>query len=184
MCSWDEPLYQSLRELRLKIANEQGVPAYVIFPNSTLQEMTRARPQTENDMRYISGVGEQKLKRYGTAFLDEIKRHPLPKIMNNHLSETVNETLYEFTLGKDVESIALHRGIKESTVYGHFAEAIAADLLDPRDVLTIDDNEYRRILDSMELLGCIKNGKLKPVFDALDKRYDYNVLKCVLASLQ
>ena len=55
----------------------------MIFHDKTLQEMARLRPQRLDDMRYISGVGEQKLRRYGQDFLNEIKSTPMPDLLNN-----------------------------------------------------------------------------------------------------
>ncbi|MBC7622068.1 MAG: DNA helicase RecQ [Aeromicrobium sp.] len=65
----DEPLWQALREARARIAKEQGVPSYVIFHDTTLQEMLRAKPRNRDDMAAISGVGAAKLERYGDAFI-------------------------------------------------------------------------------------------------------------------
>ncbi|MEP7155954.1 MAG: RQC domain-containing protein, partial [Betaproteobacteria bacterium] len=66
----DETLWQALRETRLRLAREQGVPPYVIFHDATLQEMLAKRPQNMAEFATISGVGERKLLRYGEAFLD------------------------------------------------------------------------------------------------------------------
>ncbi|MGD8594134.1 MAG: DNA helicase RecQ [Gammaproteobacteria bacterium] len=179
----DEALYNALRELRRKLADEQGVPAYVIFHDKTLQEMARLRPQRLEDLRFVSGVGEQKLGRYGQAFLDEIKADPLPDVLNNRLSDTVNETLYYFAQGKDAESIAQQRQITVSTVYGHFADAVEAGLLNPNDILPLKDTDYQTIINTMDMLDTREERRLKPVYEALDGAYDYGILKCVLASL-
>ena len=63
-------LWESLRELRARLAREQGVPAYVIFHDATLMAMLRERPATLSALGAVSGVGERKLERYGEAFLD------------------------------------------------------------------------------------------------------------------
>jgi len=65
----DEAVWQALRETRLRLAREQGVPPYVIFHDATLQEMLSKRPQSMSEFATISGVGERKLLRYGEAFL-------------------------------------------------------------------------------------------------------------------
>ena len=65
----DEALYAALRECRKHFAEEQNVPAYVIFHDATLREMAMRAPQSLNELRDISGVGERKLARYGAAFL-------------------------------------------------------------------------------------------------------------------
>ena len=70
----DEMLFEALRELRSDIAREQGVPPYVIFHDRTLEEMAQSRPQTDDDFRYLGGVGESKLERYGKDFMVIIRR--------------------------------------------------------------------------------------------------------------
>ena len=68
----DQPLFEALRALRTKLAKEQNVPPYVIFPDKTLTEMAIVKPVSEDQMLDISGVGETKLARYGASFLHEI----------------------------------------------------------------------------------------------------------------
>lgn len=65
----DEALWQALRSKRRALADEQGVPAYLIFTDATLKAMLDARPRSLDEMAHISGVGAQKLERYGAAFL-------------------------------------------------------------------------------------------------------------------
>jgi ATP-dependent DNA helicase RecQ len=72
----DFPLFEALRARRLQLARQQGVPPYVIFHDSTLREMARRRPTNEDSLRTISGVGEQKLARFGSVFIDVIRSHP------------------------------------------------------------------------------------------------------------
>ena len=66
----NEALWQALREKRLELAREQGVPPYVIFHDSTLAQMAALRPETLDRMGEISGIGSRKLERYGAAFLE------------------------------------------------------------------------------------------------------------------
>jgi len=65
----DEALFERLRALRKQLADAQGVPAYVVFSDATLAAMAALRPKTREELRRVSGVGEVKLARYGTAFL-------------------------------------------------------------------------------------------------------------------
>jgi ATP-dependent DNA helicase RecQ len=69
----DRDLYEALREQRLQLARELSVPPYVIFHDSTLRELASLRPSTAAEMRSISGVGEQKLARFGAAFIAVIQ---------------------------------------------------------------------------------------------------------------
>src|SRR5512140_115889 len=64
-----ERLWQRLREWRAGVAKEHGVPAYVVFHDATLAELARARPQNEDALGQISGVGARKLEHYGAALL-------------------------------------------------------------------------------------------------------------------
>jgi ATP-dependent DNA helicase RecQ len=68
----DEELFERLRELRRKLAAEQGVPAYVVFADRSLADMAARRPVTLDEFLACHGVGAAKLKRYGDAFLEEI----------------------------------------------------------------------------------------------------------------
>lgn len=179
--SVDEPLFELLREHRLELANEYGVPPYIIFHDSTLEEMANTRPDNLEAMRYISGVGEQKLDKYGDSFLNIILSSPLPDILKNNLSDTVNETLILLNDGNDIDAIANQRDIKTSTVYTHIADAIEVGLLDAKKVLQLNDSEYDEIIAALEMSED-EAGRLKPVFDAFDGCYDYGVLKCVQAS--
>jgi ATP-dependent DNA helicase RecQ len=70
-----EALWQALREARLRLAREQGVPPYVIFHDATLREMILQRPQSLREFGTISGVGERKLEKYGEAFLAVLMDH-------------------------------------------------------------------------------------------------------------
>ena len=65
-------LWEALRDCRRELAEEQGVPPYVIFHDSTLVEMCSAVPQTLDEFATLSGVGERKLLKYGEAFLATI----------------------------------------------------------------------------------------------------------------
>src|SRR5262249_3722107 len=71
----DEVLFARLRALRRKLADERGVPAYIIFSDVSLREMARNYPRNSKEFRRIPGVGEQKLKDFGDTFLAEIKKH-------------------------------------------------------------------------------------------------------------
>jgi len=68
----DAPLFETLRILRLSLAEEQGVPPYIIFHDSTLLEMVHLKPTTLDELSTISGIGAQKLTRYGRQFLQAI----------------------------------------------------------------------------------------------------------------
>jgi len=67
-----QELFERLRALRKRLASEHGVPPYVIFNDATLRAMVLLRPQTEEELLEVPGVGKVKLERYGQAFLAEL----------------------------------------------------------------------------------------------------------------
>ena len=65
-------LFEQLRKLRLELAKEEAVPPYIIFSDKTLIDMCVKLPKNEYDMLNVSGVGENKFKKYGARFLEVI----------------------------------------------------------------------------------------------------------------
>lgn len=68
----DNPLFEALRLLRRQIADEEGKPSFMIFSDSSLQDMVRKKPQTLDDFLDVSGVGQHKSSHYGLRFLQVI----------------------------------------------------------------------------------------------------------------
>ena len=179
----DQTLYAALKALRLRLATEAKLPPYVICHDKTLAELASKRPVREDDLHGILGLGDSKIKRYGAALLTVIadfKPHPL---LSNRLSATVNQTLALHLRGLDAEKIAGERRLDIGTIWGHFAEAIEAGLVEARTVLALDEGDIDEIHAAFERLGTLDSGKLGPAHAALEGRYDYGVLKCVLAEL-
>jgi len=71
----DKDLFVELRSLRTRLANEQGVPAYVIFPNKTLEELAAIKPMNKVAFSLINGVGKLKLEKYSDDFIQAIKEY-------------------------------------------------------------------------------------------------------------
>jgi len=70
----EESLFERLRVLRRELADEQGVPPYVVFHDTTLRALAATRPATAAELEAIPGIGAKKLERYGPRFLAEIGR--------------------------------------------------------------------------------------------------------------
>ena len=66
-------IFNELKKLRLELAKKQKLPAYLIFSDATLSEISIQKPENLNDLSYINGVGEIKLKRYGELFIQKLK---------------------------------------------------------------------------------------------------------------
>jgi ATP-dependent DNA helicase RecQ len=191
----DEVLFERLRQLRKRLADSQGVPPYIVFSDVSLRQMARQYPTTELEFGRISGVGERKLKDYGSAFLGEIVQHlqtnprqifaensfaqpvsPIPA--RARLGNTARETLRRFQAGESVESIARARNFAVSTIYGHLADALqAGEDIDLTQFLTVE--QMREIAAAFDKVG---SSALSPAFDLLGGRYNYDKLKLVRAA--
>lgn len=69
----NDPLFEELRKIRKELADQGGVPPFVIFSDKTLQDMCARRPRTAEDFLEVNGVGANKLEKYGEAFLEAIR---------------------------------------------------------------------------------------------------------------
>ncbi len=181
--SEDEAVFQALKALRLKLAAEANVSPFVIFHDRTIVELAQKRPMTTAELAGITGLGDRKIARYGVALIEAISRFKKHPLLANRLSATVNQTLALHLEGRDYEAIAKERGFEASTILGHFAEAIEAGLLEARQVLQLDEAAIDEILEVFERLGTVDSGKLGPAHAALDGRFDYGTLKCLLAEI-
>ncbi|MEM8594388.1 MAG: DNA helicase RecQ [Pseudomonadota bacterium] len=182
VASANQPLFDALKQLRKDLADEQDMPPYYIFHDSTLKEMAKRRPTDHKAFQFISGVGEKKLLRYGDDFMDVIKQHPLPDLLNNTLSDTVNATLSLHLDGLSVNDIAQQRDLKPDTVYGHFAEAIASGLIHCEDVVELEPAHINSIQHMAMSLEVTLDTSLKPLYETFDGEWGYGLLKCIIAS--
>ncbi len=190
----DQQLREELRQLRMKLAEEQGVPPYVIFHDSVLDDLAGYRPISAEKFTSIHGIGGAKLEKYGEAFMDVIRQHPQPendnaeqltkKIpVNASLSDTVNDSLYLFNQGLNVEQICKKRELKSSTIYSHLANAIAAGELESRQVLLIDEEEIREIEKMAKFMKISNGDAISPLFESFEEQWDYGILRCVVSGL-
>jgi ATP-dependent DNA helicase RecQ len=179
----DRPLFEALRELRLRLAAEAKLPPYIICTDVTLAELASVRPADEDALHGITGLGNSKISRYGAALLATIAAHGRDATPDNGLSGTVNQTLALHRKGLDAEKIAAARRLDVAVVYSHFAEAIERGVIEAREVLGLDEADIDEVLETFDRLGTLETGKLGPAHAALDGRFDYGVLKCLLAEL-
>ena len=72
---YNRALFAILRQKRKELADEAGVPPYVIFSDRTLTEMAAYYPQSSKSLLNIAGVGQAKLEKYGEPFLEVLKSY-------------------------------------------------------------------------------------------------------------
>lgn len=183
----NQDLWNVLRAKRREIADTQDVPAFVIFHDAALMEMIERMPKTRQQMAQISGVGERKLELYGDAFLAviaEFQQQTSEVSEVDGLTETAEQSLALFRLGYTVAQIAAQRELKAATIYGHMSQALEQGLVNLPDVVALADNEIKQIEQCILELPDAQRNALKPVYDALEGAYEYDVLRCIRASLQ
>ncbi|MCI0698541.1 HRDC domain-containing protein, partial [candidate division KSB1 bacterium] len=144
---YDHELFERLRELRKNLAQQAGLPAYMIFSDASLRQMAQKFPITESAFKNITGVGERKLAQYGEIFIQEISTHcrgkninPFStsaspatnaasmnqaKVIRKATSPTQKETLLLHREGLSVERIAERRHLAVNTIFGHLAGLIS-----------------------------------------------------------
>ena len=81
------------------------------------------------------------------------------------------------------DAIATQRELSLTSIYSHLSSAISADVLALDEVIKIDREQLDEIIYSIEMVHSEGDFKLRKVFESLDRRYDYNLLNCVNASL-
>jgi len=172
--------WEALRTLRRKLAEEHGVPPYVIFPDSTLLEMLRSKPGSMAEMARVGGVGARKLERYGEAFLEVLSgKAEAPRIV----ADIRHELISLARAGMTPMQIAGQLQCSEKNVYTLLAEAIGKQQLSVEQALDLPDDLLGEVQDAF-LDG---EGELPPVSAIAEQfvgRVPEGVLYCVRAALQ
>jgi uncharacterized protein YpbB len=142
--NYNTGLFNELRNLRKQLADQLGVPPYVVFGNATLQEMATYFPQSEATLMNITGVGNKKLIQFGQVFLDTIRKYA----KKNNLAEKTKpseqtgfdkadafiykDSTYDKTKQLLLQKLALNEIAKQrklsiATIINHIEKLIKAD---------------------------------------------------------
>ncbi|MBU1488909.1 MAG: DNA helicase RecQ [Gammaproteobacteria bacterium] len=171
--------WEALRSLRRKLAEEHGVPPYVIFPDATLLEMLRSKPRTLSDMARVSGVGARKLERYGEAFLAVLGgAGEAPQAVVDLRHELVSLA----RAGMTPTQIARQLNCSEKNVYSLLAEAISAQQLSLEQALDLPEALMGEIQDAF-LDGEGELPAVAEISTLFAGRVEEGVLHCVRAAL-
>jgi len=132
---FDETLFERLRQLRKRIADERNVPPYIIFQDKTLKDMATCIPTTWSQLQRMFGMGESKLKRYGPRFLKEIiayaqqiglevKIESEQAPIKTKIPMTEHKTLELLRQGRSINEVAQQLKIPVRTIYSHIERLI------------------------------------------------------------
>ena len=195
----DTTLFEKLRTLRRRLAEERNVPPYVIFGDVTLRQMAAYLPQSRESLSRISGVGAAKLEQWGEAFLEVIRSHageqgleerPVPgsrrgrespgsKVSRQGSTHIATKQLLE--QGRSITEIAAERGLSVRTVVGHVEKLVGGG----------EDVDLGPLLPSSDRLEAIQRALdrsgatvLAPVKAMLGKDYTYEEIRLVRAFMR
>lgn len=179
-----DALFEKLRTLRKKIADELKLPPFVVFSDATLSDMAQKKPINKIQMLAVSGVGEQKFKQFGEQFINEIldfaRENTEPGKTRIVKGFTYVETLDLYNKGISIEDIAQRRNLSPVTIISHLVKLREeGNEINLRDL--IPSYEYNQIIASALRLNMKKGDAMKPLFDDLEGLYDYGKLRIALA---
>ncbi|PKJ54151.1 DNA helicase RecQ [Bacillus sp. SN10] len=187
----DHPLFEVLREVRKEIAQGEGVPPFVIFSDQTLKDMCAKMPQSDSELLNVKGIGEHKLVKYGSHFLQAVQ-HFIEE--NPNYAETIKtevvterkksgkasanshlETYEMYKQGIDLDEIAKERGLSRQTIENHLIRCF-------EDGMEVDWNsfvpaEYEQLIET-----AVQNaeGGLKSIKEQLPNEVSYFMIRAYL----
>jgi len=174
-----DELFEKLRGLRTGLAQQEGLPPYLIFTDATLKEMCDFKPTTPDEMRGISGVGEYKLENYGDAFIEEIRKFVINKKSEGKSIKGGTQLLtYDmFKNGLTPNEIAEQRNLSVTTIYSHFASLYKNNYeIDLNQFIT--DEEKNKVLKARKELSNTES--LKDIFTHLEEKIPYHTIRLAL----
>ncbi|UNP78903.1 DNA helicase RecQ [Bacillus nitratireducens] len=187
----DHPLFEVLREVRKEIAQGEGVPPFVIFSDQTLKDMCAKMPQSDSELLTVKGIGEHKLVKYGSHFLQAVQHfiEENPNYAETIKAEVVSElkksgkasanshleTYEMYKQGIDLNEVAKERGLSRQTIENHLIRCF-------EDGMEVDWNsfvpaEYEALIET-----AVQNaeGGLKSIKEQLPDEVSYFMIRAYL----
>jgi ATP-dependent DNA helicase RecQ len=182
----DQELREYLREWRRTTAKEQGMPAYVVLHDSSLDEICRLKPSSLAELMTITGIGERKADLYGKGILSAVRQYregARAAAPPEKKTAPALETLQLLGEGKTFEDIARIRGRQISTVVNAVAGLVEKGELEFR-AEWIDRSRLLMIEAACASLGLERLERLKTLKDALPPEITYDEIRLVVARMR
>jgi ATP-dependent DNA helicase RecQ len=186
---YNKALFALLRQTRKELADEAGVPPYVIFSDKTLVEMAAYYPQTITSLLTISGVGQVKLRQYGESFLEVIRLYCEKHGLGENPKETPREksdssrryvlVAEAYNTGETIQSLVERYHVTVSTILEHLTRYLAAGNklrmgIDLEALTSVTPEQKEAAFAAFDELSPTF---LKPVYDQLNSALNYDDLK-------
>lgn len=181
---FQDALFESLRQLRLAIAQDDDVAPYVVFSDATLTDMVQKIPTSPSAMQQISGVGQVKMERYGEVFIEQIldflkDYEQLHQYVPKGFSQAITYAVARES--HSIEEIAHSRKLKAATIGQHLAKLsdegydIPLGRFVPQPILQL-------VQGAMDQIGF--DGYLRPLFEHLHEEVPYYMLRLAVTHLE
>jgi len=204
---YNPALFALLRQKRKELADQAGVPPYVIFSDKTLVEMAAFYPQSLDGMLKISGIGQVKLRQYGETFLAVIQEYcrahnlsesfpapppprtarsagkaPSRKPASQEKSDAGRRYYFvgeAYNAGETIASLMKHYGISQVTIVDHLSRYLMAGkaLRHGSDLSKLVSIPQTEQAQIFALFAELGTALLKPVHERLGGAFDYDILK-------
>jgi ATP-dependent DNA helicase RecQ len=204
---YNHALFALLRQKRKEMADEAGVPPYVIFSDRTLTEMAAYYPQSTESLLNISGVGQVKSRQYGDAFLEVIKDycekhgleerpHPLPSPKGRgaiespsppgrrardegEIGERTRLVSEAYNAGVSVQSLMERYQVTAGTILDHLTRYLSAgnSLRNGNDLHGLTSATPEQKQAAFAAFDELSPTFLKPIYEKLNGELNYDDLK-------
>ena len=184
-------LFEILRELRHHLATSENLIHYQIFNQKSLIDMCNQLPTTEAQLLKINGMGKVRVKKYGSAILEEIRDYCEARDIDFVNQETIEikektpkvdtkeQSLQLFRSGLNIEEIAEKRDLNPNTIFGHLTHFIPSGEIHTTDLMSKERfDELSAIIPTKTFEG------LSELKSQLDEKFSYAEIKLVLRELQ
>ncbi|HEF1903882.1 TPA: DNA helicase RecQ [Bacillus cereus] len=187
----DHPLFEVLREVRKEIAQGEGVPPFVIFSDQTLKDMCVKMPQSDSELLTVKGIGEHKLVKYGSHFLQAVQHfiEENPNYAETIKTEVVSErkksgkasanshleTYEMYKQGIDLNEIAKERNLSRQTIENHLIRCY-------EDGMEVDWHSFVPAEYESLIENAVQNadGGLKSIKEQLPNEVSYFMIRAYL----
>ena len=177
-------LFEDLRSLRLEIAQQKNIAAYLVFSDASLKQMELKRPTNRTEFKEIEGVGRKKFEDYAEAFIKRIvafQKKNTPRNKKNTAESTFQKTLELHQKGLSAQEISTNRKLHLATIQNHLLKLFQ----EGRDVNLNEFVSQKEVTEIKKAKVELKNSKsLRLYYEHFEEQMPYPSLKFGLAILE
>lgn len=172
----NKDLFTELKKLRYTISKEEKMPAYIIFNDKSLKLMASELPTTENEFLAISGVGMNKMEKYGEEFMNVIRK--FKSVAKPRKTSTTQKTFNLYKEWLHPTEIAEKRSLSMTTIFSHLSQ-----LYTEGKQVELEKYVSKQIVDKIRVAFNSLNRKmeLKPIYDTLNEEVSYGEIRLSVA---